>query len=818
MLRHTYGGRSAADSALSPAPARGTRTALAWALCASLGTVGGVAAVTPALAQQADSAVARSSYRIAAGPLASVLHQFASHAGVRVQLDPALARGRQSGGLSGDYSIQEGLAALLSEHGLQAVRQGGGYAVVATAASDASTLTLAPVSVQGQTGQTLRYAGEQVAPGSRVGLLGDRDFMETPFSTVAYTEKYIADQQATDIQQIIAKTDPSVFISGIAGESLESYSIRGLPSAVNDVSVNGLAGVGAYHRNAPEMFERIDVLKGPSALLNGMPPKGSAGGAVNLVTKRAGDDPLTRFTGSWQSDAQVGGHVDVGRRFGDNNEFGVRFNGVYRDGETAVKKQDKEVKMASLGLDWRGERARLSADLYHMEDYTEGLTRGLTLAPGVAVPKPPKPGTSWNPPWSFFDNTDKGGLLRGEFDITDQLMVYATAGLSKSEIDTIMGVGNVLNSSGDFSINYSGVSDRMERKSAEVGLQGSVQTGVVGHRFAVNATYYKEDYTLRGFRNLLPNNWLSNIYRPEWGPEVARPSNIPALTDTGTTLTSVGAADTLSFFDEQLQLTVGVRHQQVESEVKSYLPGPAQPRYDKNATTPAAALLYRATEQVSLYANYSEGLSQGPIAPIGTTNAGEVFKPFKSKQHEIGVKFDLGEFAHTLSLYEIKRPNGYTDNNQYVFGGEQRNRGVEWGFFGAPVVSLRVMGGVAYSDAEVTRAVTPNLEGQQATGLPEWQAKLGVEWDVPVVERLTLTANTSYASKQYVDAANTQSIPDRTLLDLGARYRTGLANYPVTFRAAVTNVTNKAYWATPHFTNLALGAPRTFQLSASVDF
>ena len=38
------------------------------------------------------------------------------------------------------------------------------------------------------------------------------------------------------------------------------------------------------------MFERIDVLKGPSALLNGMPPGGSVGGSVNLVPKRAGDD------------------------------------------------------------------------------------------------------------------------------------------------------------------------------------------------------------------------------------------------------------------------------------------------------------------------------------------------------------------------------------------------------------------------------------------------------------------------------------------------------------------------------------------------
>lgn len=35
--------------------------------------------------------------------------------------------------------------------------------------------------------------------------------METPFNTIAYTEKYIADQQAKDITDVIAKTDPSIF-------------------------------------------------------------------------------------------------------------------------------------------------------------------------------------------------------------------------------------------------------------------------------------------------------------------------------------------------------------------------------------------------------------------------------------------------------------------------------------------------------------------------------------------------------------------------------------------------------------------------------
>lgn len=680
--------------------------------------------------------------------------------------------------------------------------------------------TLPAVTVTGEATMPT-YSGGQVATGGRMGFLGDKDFMETPFSTITYTDKYIADQQAKDIQEVISKTDPTVFTSGIAGEALESYSIRGLPSDVGDVTVNGLAGMAGYYRSSPEMFERVEVLKGPSALLNGMPPKGSAGGAVNLVTKRAGDEPLTRLTGTYMSDSHFGGHIDLGRRFGENKQFGIRFNGVYRDGDTALNDQKKKVSQAALGLDWRGDRVRVSADLYQSTERGDGLTRGITLAPGLPVPNPPKPEVSWNPPWTFFDLTEKGAMLRGEFDLTDQLTAYAAAGSSKSEIDTIMGVPQVFNQAGDFRINYSGVSDRMERKSAEVGIKGKARTGSVGHQFALNATYYNEDYLLRGFRNVLPQDWVTNIYNPVWGPEAERPSNIPALTKTDTRLTSFGVADTLSFAEDRVQLTLGVRRQQVVNDSFNGTTGARMgQRYKESATTPAAAILVKATDQISVYANYIEGLSQGAIAPNTAENAGEVFAPYKTKQKEVGIKFDLGEFAHTVSLYEIKRPSSYTDpvTNVFSFGGEQRNRGVEWGFFGSPMNGVRLMGGIAYSDAEVTKAAVAANEGKQATGLPKWQAKLGTEWDVPTMQGLTLTANATWADKQYLSADNSLSIPGRTVFDVGARYATKVSGRPLTLRASVTNLTNKAYWAKPHYTSLALGAPRTFYLSATMDF
>lgn len=779
----------------------------------------------PALAQGVEQAETQQGFNLPAGPLGQVLGAFAAAAGIELTVDASLLQGRNSPGLSGRYGVRTGFSELLRGNGLQAVREANGsYTVTRTAQPVQSTVpdgasTLATVTVRSQAAVGDAYAGGQVATGGRVGLLGDRDFMETPFSTISYTSKFIEDRQARDITDVIAATDPTVFSTGMTGIISESYSIRGFSSSISDVTFNGLFGISPYYRASPEMFERIDVLKGPSALLNGMPPGGSVGGTINLVPKRAGDEPTTRLTASYLSDSQLGGHLDLGRRFGENKQFGVRFNGVYRDGDGAIDHQQKKTALASLGLDWRGERARLSADFYSSEDRTDGLNRGINLVAGLAVPAPPKAQTLLNPSWAFYDTKDKAVMLRGELDLSDTLTAYAAVGTSKTEYrSTGAYLIQVFNSAGDYRTNLADLAFEVEKQSAEVGLRGKLQTAGIGHQWSLNATRYAHTDKQYGRRNVLARDWITNIYNPVWGP--ATPFSAPQLSRTELNLTSFGVADTLSFAQDRVQLTLGARHQSVVSDSFNVATGARASRYDASATTPAAALLVKATEHVSVYANYIEGLSQGATAPLTAANAGEVFAPYKSKQKEVGLKFDFGDFAHTVSLYEIGRPSSYTDpvTNVFAFGGEQRNRGIEWGFFGSPVSGVRLMGGIAYVDPKLTRTLNGINQGKTATGVPKLQGKLGVEWDIPAVQGLTLSANATAASKQYVNADNSLSVPGRTVYDLGARFATKAAGRPLTVRASVSNVTNKAYWSMPQWTNLGLGAPRTVQLSATMDF
>ncbi|GMA74577.1 hypothetical protein GCM10025880_09940 [Methylorubrum aminovorans] len=105
--------------------------------------------------------------------------------------------------------------------------------------------------------------------------------------------------------------------------------------------------------------------------------------------------------------------------------------------------------------------------------------------------------------------------------------------------------------------------------------------------------------------------------------------------------------------------------------------------------------------------------------------------------------------------------------------------------------------------------------------MPDTAFNLYAEYDLPpwLAPGLTLTGRAIYTSSMFYDQANTQSVPDWTRFDAGLRYTTeGVNGKPVVFRALVQNLLDDSYWASAARGFLAVGAPRTFIVSASVDF
>ena len=157
--------------------------------------------------------------------------------------------------------------------------------------------------------------------------------------------------------------------------------------------------------------------------------------------------------------------------------------------------------------------------------------------------------------------------------------------------------------------------------------------------------------------------------------------------------------------------------------------------------------------------------------------------------------------------------------NRFSADGEQRNRGVELSAYGAVGRGVRLYAGATWIDAELTRTNSTATVGNTAVGVPAVQLALNAEWDVPLLAGVTLTGGLLHSGEQYANQANTQRLPAWTTLDLGARYRTALAGQPLTIRADLRNVSDKDYWAgASTWGTLIAGAPRTFLLSATLDF
>ncbi|ALD96526.1 TonB-dependent receptor [Pseudomonas syringae] len=765
----------------------------------------------------------RRAYEVPAGSLSAALTRFAGQAGVNLSVDPALVNGRNSSGLSGEFAVEEGFARLLQGSGLQLMPVGEqAYTLIPAPDSASAGLQLAPTSIVGDSGSTdgQEYAGGQVARKGSQGMLGSRDFMETPFSMTTYTKDAVKNQQARTLGDLIA-SDPSVRATNPAGGRYEQFTIRGFSLFNSDVSYNGLYGILPTYTIDMEMAERVDILKGPSQLINGISPRGSVGGGINVVPKRATDKPITELTTSYASKGQVGAAVDVARRFGEDEKFGIRFNGVKQSGDTEWDHQSVDRDMAVLGLDFRGDRLRLSTDIGHTERDTDAPQERVQVGANAKVPNANDVRDNYAQSWSKARTKDTFGSVNAEYDLSDSVMLYGGVGARKSNHDFLRHAVSVTNDAGDFSVQPRDFTRDENVRTATAGARSWFTTGPVSHEVNLAASYFYMDFENGGARYAAAP---SNLYNPVDTPTPSNPTRADSKVYTENRFSGVALTDTLGFFEDRLLLTLGARWQRVK--VDDWTDGvKGDTAYDEEKVSPSGGILYKVTDDFSVYANYMEGLSQGKIAPSTSVNEDQIFPPFVSRQVEVGAKYDLGSYAFTASVFRIKQPAYETNTTSRVFGpnGKRRNDGVELTMFGEPMKGFRLLGGVMYIDSELTNTVNGTFDGNRAPATPKYNVNLGAEWDVPSVKGLTLTGRGIYTGSQYLDQANSKSIDSSERFDVGARYAFKVDQKDITLRANVENVMNKYYWSSAGASDdsepgLTLSTPRTYLLSATIGF
>lgn len=674
------------------------------------------------------------------------------------------------------------------------------------------------------------YAGGQVATGASLGLLGNRSVMDTPFNQTSYTAELIENQQARTIRDVLAN-DPSVRAVQPAGGGADGLFIRGFYYDSGDYGLNGLYGIAPYYSTRANFVERVEVLKGPSALLNGMTTGGTGvtsggaiGGSINLITKHAPDVDITRLTGTYVSQSQFGGNVDLSRRYGEHKEWGVRLNSTYSNGNTPWNRQTDEFGNVVLGVDYRGERVRAAFDVGYQADNLRPPLRFFGVGATTAIPQPPKPGLNFQVPWAYYAPTDFFTTAQGEVDLTDWMTAYAVFGYHDSNINYLYPSPTITNGATGALAGLPGRGkETFETFAGTTGIRANVDTGFIHH--AMNINYSVND---RGYdQNLRGASIIAwNLY--------TEPTNIPAPANfngialsqrTGVRLSSVGLSDTMSMLNDRVQFTVGARHQTASTEVTNFLaPASSRPETSSSVWSPAYAIVIKPVERISLYANYIEGL-QTPVVVAGNfTNAGTVFPPTPTQQAEGGIKFDAGRLTATLSYFDISQRSvitvGALGNQTQELNGRQRNRGMEFNVFGEITPAIRVLGGAALIDGVQERTQGGINDEKKAVGVPVVTANIGAEWDTPFVRGLTMMGRVIYTGAQYVNVTNTLTIPDWTRVDLGARYTfvSPWNGKPIVVRAMVENVANQAYWASAFSGVITLAAPRTYLVSTTFNF
>ena len=167
----------------------------------SLMVQAGLLAPLLASGSNAMAASQQQAFAIAPGPLGGVLSRFASDAGVVLSFDSGLAAGRQSAGLQGTYSVEQGFARLLAGSNLAiAANSDGSYRLAPQASGGALTLGATSINAQGL-GLTTESTGSYTTGATSTATKLPLSLRETPQSVSVVTRQLMDDQHPRHQQQ-----------------------------------------------------------------------------------------------------------------------------------------------------------------------------------------------------------------------------------------------------------------------------------------------------------------------------------------------------------------------------------------------------------------------------------------------------------------------------------------------------------------------------------------------------------------------------------------------------------------------------------------
>jgi catecholate siderophore receptor len=704
-----------------------------------------------------------------------------------------------------------------------ALADSAGTASEASEAEEPATVTV--------TGQRNPYG----APSSRSATRTMRDLKDVPQAVSVITGEQIADQGLRALPDVLRGV-PGVAISAGEGHR-DQIALRG-NSTTADFFQDGLRDDVQYYRGLYNV-ERIEVLKGPNALMFG---RGGGGGVINRVMKRPTARDFTRGEGALDAFGAGSAQTDINVAL--DSGFAVRLNAVAERFDSFRQRNQGKRFAVNPTASWEGESTRVDVGVEYARDrrvVDRGVPSDARGRPAPSIANPAEPIRGYER--TFFGNersnrnrfTGKIATAQVEhrFDGDTLLSVRALAG------DYDKYYGNVYAATPAQSVTVSGVTDtrvgleaynnaiaRQSRLLAS-DLSGKLSTGPLEHRWLIGADFaWQRSDTQRqqGFFAAGPytqnNNRRVNV---PLGTAIAAPAATFACerglgcNDALATGTAVGlfVQDEIAI-GRHVDLIAGIRHDNFKLDVNDRVNALRLSRSD-SLWSPRIGLVVKPTATLSLYGSVARSFlpqSGDQFSSLDVTTA--ALEPERFTNREVGVKWrPRAGLDITLAAYRLDRSNTRASDpvsGLTVLTGAQRSKGVELQVQGAVTPRLSVSGGVALQDARLTRTTSAGPAGRKVALVPRLQASLWARQQL--TDRLGVGLGAYHQSKAFASISNAVVLPAFTRLDGAGFFKLSATTE---LQVNVENLLNRRYVASANSDNNLLPAnPRSVRVALRV--
>ncbi|MBN8809356.1 MAG: TonB-dependent siderophore receptor [Sphingomonas sp.] len=655
---------------------------------------------------------------------------------------------------------------------------------------------------------------------TQTGAFRNQALVDTPLTVTVIDHLLLQEQDARGLDDALRNV-AGITQQGNSPLTANSYAARGVvANPRTNFRLNGALPIINYLPIPIENKERVEALNGVSALYYGFT---SPSVIVNLVTKRAGRDPVTDVRLDTDIEGTYGAGVDIGRSFGSAAQFGLRVNGYAAHLETPIDGVHGYRWLTSAAFDVRPtDRLSLQFDVEHYE--RKMAEPGSVLLPNpvgavkgiggtITLPPYPNPHNRYAPTDAAYFGRVTNGLARLDYKIADGWSVDVEGGVARlhrsrwivdvNPTDLVSGAATL--------VGYVSPSEDFGNDSVRAEVTGTITTGIVRQEILAG---YAANHLRESAIATSSFTGASNFYHPPAVPT-------SALTFTPKSAAFVQYTDDNGFYlmdtanvGKLLTLIGGARQSSFRVEKVGTTPF----RLDK--LSPMAAVLLHPVAHTSLYASYVEGLESAGTAPLTAANAGAVLPPLVSRQKELGFKIEDTGAVASIAYFDIDRPSSYVDaTNVFVSDGRARFRGVEASFQGTIVPDLTGALSWQFLDAKQVKTSVPAQNGRHFINAPRYAGSLFLAYRPHWLSGAEVNGGVYYTGSRSDDLQDRVFLPGYATVSMGAAYHLkAFDGHAMTIRVTADNLLDKVYWATGGETHLYVGTPRTVRLSLATAF